>query len=568
MTIGQRGSGAPISTGSSSFGTNPNATKEARDIFTRWKSAKNKRSNWEWQWQDVLKYLVPQKDFVTRQRSIQGEQLNPNVYDTTARIANQTMASGFQGNLTNPATRWFNLRLQKPELNEQKEVKLWLSEVQNIMFDVFSSSNFDEQIHECYIDLGSAGTSVLFATEDPKDIIRFRCMHVSEISIGEDHNERVNEVYRQYSLTAIQAFQKWGKKAPKEVHEKIEKKKFDDPVQFLHAVFPRAFRVAGSNTSNNLPIASVHMALASQEVVQQGGFHEMPFMVTRFFKVSGDPYGYSPGIVMLPDIKMLNIVTKTIIRAAQKIVDPPLILPHDGFLLPLNTIPAGINYRISGNPNDRIEPLQTGANIPVGREEQADLRMAINKAYFNDLFLTLADRRNMTATEVVERVQEKMLMLGPVLGRLQSEMLDPIIERTFNILLRNGLLPPAPDFLDGEDFTVEYISPLANAQRGARVTSITNLLQFAGAIAPLVPEVIDKINTDKSIDQAADVFGTNPNLVRSAEEVEQIRAQRAEAQQQLAQQEAIANAAQVAKTGSEAERNLAEANAKEQEANA
>jgi hypothetical protein len=388
-------------------------------------------------------------------------------------------------------------------------------------------------------------------------------MHVSEVSIGEDHNERVVETYRQYSLTAMQAFTKWGDKAPEVVHDHIAKKKFDDPIMFLHAVFPRDFRDASSSTSNNLPFASIHMALESQEIITQGGFHENPFMVTRFFKVSGDPYGYSPGILMLPDIKMLNIVTKTIIRAAQKIVDPPLILPHDGFLLPLSTVPAGINYKISGNPNDKIEPLLTGGNIPVGRDEQADLRVAINKAYFVDLFLTLADRRNMTATEVVERVQEKMLMLGPVLGRLQSEMLDPIIERTFNILLRKGLIPPPPPILEDEDFTIEYISPLANAQRGARVTSITNILQLTGSIAPIVPEVVDKINTDKIIDEAAEVFGVNPNLIRSNDEVGGIRQQRAELQQQIAQQEQIAQAADVAKKGASAEKDLAEAEAAE-----
>ena len=561
--MASRGLRSPISAGASNVSVNVNATPLAKDIFTRWKSAKNKRSNWEWQWQDVLKFLVPQKAFVTRQRSVLGEQLDTQIYDTTARIANQTMASGFQGNLTNPATRWFSLRIQKQELNEPKEVKLWLSEVQNTMFDVFAGSNFDEQIHECYSDLGSAGTSILFEVEDPISVVRFRCMHVSEVAIGEDHNERVVETYRQYSLTAMQAFTKWGDKAPKIVHDKILKKQFDDPIMFLHAIFPREFRDVSSETSNNLPIASVHMELESQHIIQVGGFEENPMMVTRFFKVSGDPYGYSPGIIMLPDIKMLNIVTRTIIRAAQKIVDPPLILPHDGFLLPLNTVPAGINYKISGNPNDKIEPLLTGGNIPVGREEQADLRAAINKGYFTDLFLTLADKRNMTATEVVERVQEKMLILGPVLGRLQTEMLDPIIGRTFNILLRKKLIPDPPPILEGQDFTIEYISPLANAQRGARVTSITNILGLTGQIAQIVPEVVDKVNTDKVIDEAAEVFGVNPNLIRSEEEVIAIRNQRAELQQKIAQQEQETQIADVIKKGASAEKDLAEANAAE-----
>jgi len=559
--MAQRGIKAPISTGASTPSANSNASPKAKEIFARWKSAKNKRSNWEWQWQDVLKYIVPQKDFITRQRSIQGESLDKDIYDTTARIANQIMAAGFQGNLTNPATRWFRLRLQNSLLNEPREVRAWLEQAQDIMFDVFAGSNFNEQIFECYIDLGSAGTSVLYEVEDPKDIIRFRCIHVNEISIGEDEKERVIETYRQYSLTVMQAHLKWGDKAGKNVADKIKAKKWDDNIQFLHSIHPRFERTAGSQTSNNLPWASVQMELESQHIVDEGGFHENPMMCTRFYKVSGDPYGYSPGTIMLPDIKMLQSITKTIIRAAQKMTDPPLVLPHDGFLLPLNTMPAGINYRLSGNAQDKIESLQTGGNIPVGREEQLDLRQAINKAYFVDLFNTLADRRNMTATEVVERVQEKSLMLGPVLGRLQSEMLDPIIERTFNILMRNGQIPPPPESLADEEITIEYVSPLANAQKGARVTALTNILGLAGQIAGVVPEVIDKIDTDRAIDQAADIFGVSPSLIRDEEQVLAIRQGRAEAEAQAQKQQQIAEAGQTAKDITESEKNLAEADA-------
>lgn len=558
-----RGVFSPITSGGlgAVVKANPNASPKAKNVFTRWKSAKNRRSNWEWQWQDALKYLAPHKDFVTRQRAVQGEILDRDIYDTTARQALQIMAAGFQGHLTNPASRWFSLRLQNPEANEPREVRVWLDRVQDIMFDVISASNFDEQIFECYIDLGSAGTSALFEFEDTRDIIRFKCVHVSEVAVGEDHKERVMEVYRQFSYTAMQAFTKWGDKAGMHVNKLIKEKKFDEPVQYLWAIFPRFERRSGSELNVDMPFAEVIMELESQHIVEEGGFEEFPAFVTRFNKVSGDPYGYSPGIIMLPDIKMLNIITRTIIRSAQKLTDPPLVLPHDGFLLPLKTDPAGINYKLSGNPNDRIEPLLTGANIPVGREEQLDVRDQINKAYFVDLFLALADRRNMTATEVIERVQEKSLMLGPVIGRLQTEMLDPIVQRTFNILLRKGLIPQPPSSLAGQNFTVEYISPLANAQRGAKITSLNSILGLAGQIAGFVPEVIDKIDTDKAIDEAADVFGVPPILIRDNEQVTAIRQQRAQQQAALAEAQQIAEAAQTGKTVAEADKIVAEAQA-------
>jgi hypothetical protein len=269
-------------------------------------------------------------------------------------------------------------------------------------------------------------------------------------------------------------------------------------------------------------------------------------------KVAGDMYGYSPGVIMLPDIKMLNAITKTVIKGAQKIVDPPLIMPHDGFLLPLRTVPGGINYRLSGSPQDRIEPLETRANIPVGREMQNDLRESINRGFFVDLFLTLADRRNMTATEVSERVQEKMLLLGPALGRLQSELLDPIITRTFNILLRKGVFLPPPEVLQGQDIVVEYVSPLALAQKGEQVQSTGQFLTMVSGLAQVKPDALDLINEDGVVLETANIFGVKPTMINDPETVAAIREQRAQ-QAQAAQQMAMAReVSEIAKNASDA----------------
>lgn len=533
--------------------------KKAEEIIKRFDRLKTNRTNWDQLWQEVLKYVVPRKAWVTRRRETAGERVDSDLFDTTARRANQVLASGFQGNMTNPATKWFNLRLQDPELNRINEVKLWLGDSENKILDVLNGSNFNEQIHEAYIDLGSVGTATLLEEEDTIDLIRFTAIFIEEIVIDEDAKGRIVTVYRKFQLSAKAAFDLWGERSGPKTKEAMDNNKWDDKITFIHCVEKRDAFDPRSARSINLPWASIHVEVDSREVVAEGGFHEFPYMVTRFNKVAGDMYGYSPGVILLPDIKMVNAMAKTMIKAAQKIVDPPLIMPHDGFLLPLKTIPGGINYKLTGNTNDKIEPLETKGNIPVGRDMINDYRLAINNGYFTDLFLLLADRKNMTATEVQERIAEKMVMLGPVIGRLQSEMLDPIISRTFGILLRNNILLPPPQILQGRDLVIEYVSPLALAQRREAITSVSSLLQLTGGVAQFIPEVIDKIDGDKVVDEAAEIFGVSPEIIRDARQVSEIREQRAKAEQEQAQLALAQQAVEADKTLSESNKNNAEA---------
>ena len=547
-------------------GPAPSATKSvgmgdprAEEIIKRFERLLNNRVNWESLWQEVLKYVTPRKAWVTRVRETAGERPDSDLFDTTARRANQTLAAGFHGNMTSPSTKWFNLRLQDPALNKVNEIKLWLADAENKVLDVLNSSNFNEQIHESYIDLGSVGTSVMLVEEDVLDIIRFRTIFIEEIVIDENAEERVDVIYRKYKMSAKAAFDLWGERSGKKTKELMDNDKWDEKVTFIHCVRPRGKRDPSKSNSINMPFSSTHVELDSRSIVAEGGFNEFPYMVTRFNKVAGDMYGYSPGVILLPDIKMVNAMAKTLIKAAQKIVDPPLIMPHDGFLLPLITTPGGLNYKLSGNVNDKIEPLVTNGNIPIGRDMINDYRLAINNGFFTDLFLLLADRKNMTATEVQERIAEKMIMLGPVIGRLQSEMLDPIIERSFGILLRNNVLFPPPPVLQGRKLVVEYVSPLALAQRREAITSVSSLLNLSAGMAQFIPEVIDKIDGDKVIDEAAEIFGVSPEIIRDADQVAAIREDRAEREQELAKIQLAKEVVDAEKTLSEANKNNAEA---------
>jgi len=526
-------------------------------LVRAYEKLKHERVNWEQVWQEALEQTMPQSAFITKRRNVEGERIDERIFDSTPKRANQVLAAGFHGNLTNPSTRWFRLRLQDQALNDFPEVRVWLSDAERKILNVLNASNFNQQIHQAYLDLGSIGTSIMFEQEDPIEIVRFQTIQAIEGVIDEDHRGRVDTFMRKYTLSARQAFQRWGESAGKATLEAMKAEKFNNKIEFLHAVGPRAERDPGKNNSQNMPWASDHVDFKSKRVIDRGGFEEFPFFVTRFSKVSNDKYGYSPGIVMLPDMKMLQAVTKTIIRAAQKIVDPPLMVPHEGFLLPLVTVPGGLNWRIQGQAGDDIKPLETKGNIPVGRDIQNDIRSQITQGFFNDLFATLADRRNMTATEVTERITEKMLLLGPTLGRLQSEMLDPIIDRTFAILLRRGILADAPEILFDRQILVEYVSPLALAQRREEVAGINNLLALVAGMQPFKPDVVDKINADEVIDVAGDVFGVQPSVIVDDEAVAEIREQRALQQAAAQAAEALTLSADVTKTESETAKNLA-----------
>ena len=288
---------------------------------------------------------------------------------------------------------------------------------------------------------------------------------------------------------------------------------------------------------------SVYLEYKNGNELSVGGFVEFPFVVPRYLKASHEIYGRSPAMTALPDVKMLNEMSKTTIKAAQKQVDPPLLVPDDGFLLPVRTVPGGLNFYRSGT-RDRIEPLNIGANNPLGLNMEQQRRDSIRAVFYvNQLMMQQGPQ--MTATEVIQRNEEKMRLLGPVLGRLQSELLKPMIDRCFAILLRNNQFAQAPDFLSGQDIEIEYVSPLAKAQKGTELSSITRAIEILGSLANVAP-VFDYINFDALVKHVADLVGVPQKVLKLQSQVNAEREQAAQQQEQMAQMQQLQ---QVAKAG-------------------
>ena len=313
----------------------------------------------------------------------------------------------------------------------------------------------------------------------------------------------------------------------------------------LHAVYRRDDRDTTKVDAQNKPIASVYLEPDEKKVLSESGFDEFPYLTPRFFKASFEiGYGRSPAMTALADVKMINAMSEVSIRAAQKQVDPPLLVPDDGFILPIRTVPGGLNFYRAGS-RDRLEPLNIGANNPVGLNMEEQRRKAIQSAFYVDQ-LTTGQSPTMTATQIIQMTEEKMRIMGPLLGRLQAELLQPLISRTYNILARSQAFKPAPESIQGEGFDIEYVSPLAKAQRAGDVQSILQFIELSQPLANIDPGVVDYLDTDNLIKHLISALSVPAKVVRDQAQVEEIRESRSQQQAAQAEQEQLAQAAEAA----------------------
>jgi hypothetical protein len=516
-------------------------TDLTKGLLSRFDRLQGQRENWETHWQEVADYMQPRKADVTKRRA-RGDKRMEQVFDSSPIQAVELLAASLHGMLTNPSTPWFTLRFKDEEIENDDEAKLWLEASTDAMYTAFNRSNFQQEIFELYHDLITFGTAAMFIEEDDDDIIKFSTRHINEVFIAENDKGRIDTIYRKFKISARAAIQKFGEAVSADVQTKAKKDPYEE-IEILHAVYPRSDFNPNKKDKANMPFESVYMEYKNGNELSVGGFREFPFVVPRYLKASNEIYGRSPAMTALPDVKMLNEMSKTTIKAAQKQVDPPLLVPDDGFLLPVRTVPGGLNFYRSGT-RDRIEPLNIGANNPLGLNMEQQRRESIRAVFYvNQLMMQQGPQ--MTATEVIQRNEEKMRLLGPVLGRLQSELLKPLIDRVFAVLLRNNMLPQAPEFLSGRDVEIEYVSPLAKAQKSTELQSIMRAVEILGSLANVAP-VFDYVNFDNLVKHLADIVGVPQKILKTQSQVNAERQQQAQQQEEMQQMQQLQ---QVAKAG-------------------
>jgi len=521
--------------------------QRAAVLMKRFGSLKTYRSNWESHWQEIGDFVAPNKGNITKKRT-HGDKNTERIFDGTAQFAAELMASSMHGMLTNSGTPWFSLRYTDDEFETDDTSKEWLEAATDTMYVEIGRSNFHEAINELYFDLVTFGTAVMFVDTDKEGTLRFSTRHISECYVSEDEFGRVDTVFREFKMPARAAVAQFGEE---NITQRLLKKSQDDPyemVELLHVVMPRYDRDTVKIDAKNKPVASIYLDPGDKKIISESGFDEFPYMVPRFRKASYENgYGRSPAMTALADIKMLNEMSKAVIQAAQLQIHPPLLVPDDGFILPVRTVPGGLNFYRSGT-RDRIEPLNIGANNPLGENQLEQRRTAIRAAFYVDQLVT-GNRPGMTATEVIQKSTEKMRILAPLTGRLQSELLRPLIDRIFNLISKKKGFAPAPETMAGNEIDIEYVSPLAKAQRQGDIQASLELFQFLAPLMQVDPNVVDFLDVDGLAKHIIKTTGVPASVVRGAEEVAAIREQKQQMQAQMAADQRTAMLAKAAGEG-------------------
>ena len=498
------------------------------------------RGTWESHWQEILDYVMPRKAEITFLRS-RGEKRTEVLFDSTAITANNLLAASLQGTLTSPSLPWFSLKLRDDDANKIRDVQIWLEDTARRMYAVFNESNFNTEVHEMYLDLCSVGTSAIFVEEANEGFLQgglhFNTLHIAEYFIQENSTGRVDTLYRKYKMTARQAVQEFGEDNVGTKIKEAIKAKPDTQFNFIHAVEPTPDyeRSVGMKAKTKLPFHSCHVCFEDKMVVRVGGYNEFPYLVPRWSKATGEIFGRSPSYNALPDIKTLNKAVEIGLKAWAKAIDPPLLVTDDGVIGRVRMTPGGITVVRS---DTAIKPLQIGSNWQITDLKENQLRTAIRQAYYSDQ-LQLQEGPQMTATEVQVRYELMQRLLGPTLGRFQTEFLNPLIERVFGIMLRSDALTPRPSEMEGMNMDIEYVGPLARSQRMEEAIAVERLYQLAMQVVQVDPTVMDVIDHEQAIRMRATLLGVPKTVLRGEDEVAEIREQRAAAQQQ-AQEQAMA----------------------------
>ena len=518
-------------------------TKRA-DLLTRWGHLRSERATWWSHWQEVTTYLLPRNGRYFQQDRNKGHRRHNSIYDNTGTRALRTLGAGMMAGATSPARPWFRLGTADPELNRYTPVKLWLNDVTERMQLVFQKSNTYRTLHSIYEELGAFGTAGSIILPDPKTAIHHYPVTIGEYAIATDYQGRVNTLYREFQKTVGEVVREFGyNKCSTSVKNLYDRGSLDQWITLVHAIEPRDDRERDFKKMDNMNMAykSCYFEIGGdgEDVLRESGYKEFPAVIPRWGIAGGDIYGNSPGMEALGDIKQLQHEQ---LRKAQGIdyqTKPPLQVPSYMKNRDVDSLPGGVTF-IDGAQGKIETAFNVNLNLNHLLADIQDVRQRINGSFYADLFLMLANATDtrMTATEVAERHEEKLLMLGPVLERLHNELLDPLIDNTFNRMVEVGLVPPAPEEMQGMELNVEFVSMLAQAQRAIGTNSVDRYVNSMGMIAQMKPDVLDKFDSDAWADGYADMLGVDPKLIVGGERVARIRQDRAAQQQAMAKAEA------------------------------
>ncbi|PHR17876.1 MAG: phage tail protein [Sphingopyxis sp.] len=534
--------------------------------YTQLKSERAK--GWETSWRDLSDFIEPRTGRWSLSDTNDGRRRDQKISNNKARLSLRAMKAGMMSGITSPARPWFKLATPDPDMMEYGPVKVWLHQAEMAMREVFARSNLYNALPQIYGECGLYGTASLFAMGDSSELVRFYPFTIGSYCIANSARLQVDTNYREFKMTARQMAQQFGKDNLSPNIMRALENSSESMFDVCHAIEPNEDRVEGKRDNQNMAYRSVYWEKGSDQdrVLRKSGFRDYPAMTPRWDVLGEDVYGTGPGDIAIGDTRGLQLMEKRKLELLEKGARPPMTAPESLRNQKASIVPGDITYVNGAQGMQGFVPTYVPDPnwFMALRGELKEHEMRIEDAFFVDLFLMISQMDTVrTATEIAARKEEKMLMLGPVLERLNDELLDPLIDRTFGLMLEQSapiwaglvpgrpVLPPPPQELSGIDLRIEYISILAQAQKALGVASIERTLGFAGNLAGMEPSVLDKLDMDQAVDEYAAMIGVPPTMLRNDDQVAEIRRARAEAQQQQAQTEQLGQGVQAAKLLSE-----------------
>jgi hypothetical protein len=500
-------------------------------------------------WEELASYLLPRSGRFVQSDRNRGERRHNSIYDNTGTRAVRVLGAGMQAGMTSPARPWFALKAANKELNKAEPVRLWLSEVTQLLRDVFARSNTYRALHAGYEELGVFGTSAKLMDADFDSIIHHTSLTAGEYCIAVNGKGEVDTLYRECDKTVYELVALFGRDAcSTTVQNLYDRGALDQWVPVIHAIEPRTARDPSVPGPKNMAWRSCYFEAAAPkgQYLRDSGFKRFPGLVSRWAVTPGDIYGTSPAMDALGDVKQLQHEQKRKAQAIDYQTMPPLQAPMAMRSSMVDMVPGGITFADAASPSGGIKSLfEARLDLSHLLLDIQDVRERVNAAFFADLFLMLAnssDTTQRTAAEIAERHEEKLLMLGPTTERQHNEELQPLVEGAFQYLVEAGVVPLPPQELAGMELQVEYTGLLAQAQRAVGINSVDRFVGSLGVIAGLKPDVLDKFDADEWADVASDMLGVDPSLIVADDKVQLIRQQRAQ-QQAALQQSAMVNQA-------------------------
>lgn len=525
----------------------------AKDLCKRFGKLSADRQVVQTVWQAIVEYIQPHRgEFF---RGVKSEQSvdwfkNRKIYDSTAVVASRRLAATLHGYLTSPSVRWFGMRFRDDELNEMQAAKEWIQQAMERIYYELLDSNFDLEINKSYQDLVGPGTTVLVLEEAPGSPqqwngLSFSSIPLAEAFFEEDHNGRCLRFFRKFEWTAGQIITKLGaENVPKRFIEQDEKGS-DEKHTLLFCIYPRNNRLAEwgkTLTPKRRPWGSCYLLYDTAEPIgKEGGFYDMPAFVSRWDTTNDSQWGNSPSMDALPDVLSLNQAVFENLRARAKLNDPPLLVGERAGITHLNADPATLT--VVRDPS-AIAPLETRASLTSQDLTESSLRASIRNIYMMDLLdIPEPQGQPRTATEILEERERRLRSLSATASHTREDLLNPLIERAFNILIRKGQIPEPPqEVLErGGQIDIVYLGALYRSQQMDEVTGIERVLGIAGSMMEAYPRLRFAVDEVEALQQISHKMNTPAGIIRDDKTIQELeeadKEERAKMQEAMVQQE-------------------------------